>query len=70
MKHASSSVRLYVALCLAEIFRIYAPDAPYEAAELNVRGFVLFAENQISRALAATFTRFRWWKMIEMHLTR
>jgi sister chromatid cohesion protein PDS5 len=39
LKHANGNVKLYVALCLADVFRIYAPDAPFEADDLAVRGF-------------------------------
>lgn len=38
MDHQSKDVRLLVACCIADVFRIFAPDAPYtEAAQLKVR---------------------------------
>lgn len=37
MDHQSKDVRLLVACCIADVFRIFAPDAPYtEAAQLKV----------------------------------
>ncbi|XP_033631571.1 sister chromatid cohesion protein PDS5 homolog A-B-like [Asterias rubens] len=32
-KHASKDVRLLVACCIADIFRVFAPEAPYRTAE-------------------------------------
>lgn len=40
MDHQSKDVRLLVACCIADVFRIFAPDAPYtEAAQLKVSNF-------------------------------
>lgn len=37
MDHQSKDVRLLVACCIADVFRIFAPDAPYsEPAQLKV----------------------------------
>ncbi|XP_070552644.1 sister chromatid cohesion protein PDS5 homolog B-like [Ptychodera flava] len=33
LSHASKDVRLLVACCLADIFRVFAPEAPYKSAE-------------------------------------
>ncbi|XP_077983606.1 sister chromatid cohesion protein PDS5 homolog A-like isoform X2 [Glandiceps talaboti] len=33
LTHASKDVRLLVACCLADIFRVFAPEAPYKTAE-------------------------------------
>lgn len=39
LKHPDKDVRLLVACCLADIFRIYAPEAPYTSPDkLKVRG--------------------------------
>ncbi len=35
--HKDRGVRVYAACCLADLLRLYAPDAPYTAAELRVR---------------------------------
>jgi sister-chromatid-cohesion protein PDS5 len=35
--HKDKGVRAYVACCIAELLNVYAPDAPYTAAELKVR---------------------------------
>lgn len=36
MDHASKDVRLLVACCIADVFRIFAPEAPYgEASQLK-----------------------------------
>lgn len=32
-KHTSKDVRLLVACCIADIFRVFAPEAPYRTAE-------------------------------------
>lgn len=38
LKHPDKDVRLLVACCLADIFRIYAPEAPYTSPDkLKVR---------------------------------
>ena len=38
LEHESTDVRLLVACCVADIFRIYAPEAPYKDPEqLKVR---------------------------------
>lgn len=40
LKHPDKDVRLLVACCLADIFRIYAPEAPYTSPDkLKVRAF-------------------------------
>lgn len=40
LKHPDKDVRLLVACCLADIFRIYAPEAPYTSPDkLKVRIF-------------------------------
>lgn len=33
LKHPDKDVRLLVACCLADIFRIYAPEAPYTSPD-------------------------------------
>jgi len=43
LEHSSKDVRLLVACCIADIFRVFAPDAPYtEPEQLKVRvGFLV-----------------------------
>lgn len=42
LKHPDKDVRLLVACCLADIFRIYAPEAPYTSPDkLKVRLCIL-----------------------------
>lgn len=42
LKHPDKDVRLLVACCLADIFRIYAPEAPYTSPDkLKVGKFIL-----------------------------
>lgn len=36
MRHSSESVRALAVCCLADILRLYAPDAPYDESELKV----------------------------------
>ena len=43
LKHKSKNVRLLVACCLADVLRVYAPEAPYDVDELE-RVFSLFVE--------------------------
>ncbi|CAB1347450.1 unnamed protein product [Coregonus sp. 'balchen'] len=39
LKHPDKDVRLLVACCLADIFRIYAPEAPYTSPDkLKLKG--------------------------------
>ena len=37
LHHKDKDVRLMASCCLAEVLRIYAPEAPYDSAELVVR---------------------------------
>jgi sister-chromatid-cohesion protein PDS5 len=46
LKHQKEEVRLLAALCLADIIRIYAPEAPYDATQLEVR-VAFYRENQL-----------------------
>lgn len=44
LKHPDKDVRLLVACCLADIFRIYAPEAPYTSPDkLKVRRWRLWS---------------------------
>ena len=36
MLHRDKGVKAYAACCLADLLRLYAPDAPYTAHELKV----------------------------------
>ena len=36
MLHKDRGVKAYSACCMADLLRLYAPDAPYTAAELKV----------------------------------
>ncbi|GAB0180334.1 sister chromatid cohesion protein PDS5 B [Grus japonensis] len=43
LKHPDKDVRLLVACCLADIFRIYAPEAPYTSPDkLKPKQFKVF----------------------------
>lgn len=33
LEHSNKDVRLLVACCIADVFRVYAPDAPYKDPE-------------------------------------
>ncbi len=35
--HKDQGVRAYVACCISDLLRLYAPDAPYTVRELKVR---------------------------------
>lgn len=67
LKHPDKDVRLLVACCLADIFRIYAPEAPYTSPDkLKVRprhsGIPLFRlEKRVAlNCHAATSAAFGW----------
>lgn len=62
LKHPDKDVRLLVACCLADIFRIYAPEAPYTSPDkLKVRpvatdsscfpGFELSRSNKVRHSV-------------------
>jgi sister chromatid cohesion protein PDS5 len=46
LKHENEDVQLYVACSLADIFRIYAPESPFEDGN-NLREIFLFLANQL-----------------------
>ena len=37
MNHKDQGVKAYVACCICDLLRLYAPDAPYTVNELKVR---------------------------------
>jgi len=39
INNTTSSVKLLAACCLADVLRLYAPNAPYSTDELTVRSF-------------------------------
>lgn len=39
LTHKDKSVKAYTACCVADVLRLYAPDAPYTDHELKVRPF-------------------------------
>jgi hypothetical protein len=41
LKHQKDDIRLLAACCLADVIRIYAPDAPYDSNTLEVRAQLL-----------------------------
>lgn len=43
MRHSSQSVRALAACCLADMLRLYAPDAPYDDPELKVHWILFLA---------------------------
>lgn len=42
LKHKDKDVRLYAASCLADVLRVFAPDAPYSKSQLQVSGILMF----------------------------
>ena len=46
LQHDHEDVQLLVACCLADIFRIYAPDSPYQDAT-NLKNIFIFLANQL-----------------------
>ncbi|CAB1458213.1 unnamed protein product [Pleuronectes platessa] len=46
LKHPDKDVRLLVACCLADIFRIYAPEAPYTSPE-KLKDIFMFITRQL-----------------------
>ena len=46
-EHASKDVRLLIACCMADLFRIHAPDAPFDNHEL-LRDIFLFLTSQLA----------------------
>jgi hypothetical protein len=50
MEHSNKDVRLLVACCIADVFRIFAPEAPYkEQEQLKVMGALEFYYSRVSR---------------------
>ena len=37
LRHSDKDIRFYAACCLANVFRIYAPNAPYDEKQLWVK---------------------------------
>lgn len=64
LKHPDKDVRLLVACCLADIFRIYAPEAPYTSPDkLKVccLSFWLVALNKILQNYSLKlYSLFQW----------
>lgn len=50
--HKERGVKAYLACCLADILRLYAPEAPYTQAELKVSSGVLDEDAKWRRVLA------------------
>lgn len=50
LKHPDKDVRLLVACCLADIFRIYAPEAPYTSPD-KLKVHPLKSHQTVSRKL-------------------
>lgn len=46
LKHPDKDVRLLVACCLADIFRIYAPEAPYTSPD-KLKDIFMFITRQL-----------------------
>jgi sister-chromatid-cohesion protein PDS5 len=46
LEHQHEDVQLLVACCLADIFRIYAPESPYQDP-INLKNIFLFLANQL-----------------------
>jgi len=42
--HKDRGVRAYVACCISDLLRLYAPDAPYTVHELKVRKEIILAK--------------------------
>ena len=48
--HKDKGVKAYAACCMADLLRLYAPDAPYTGAELKVNWF-LYIPFGLSRSI-------------------
>ncbi|KAE9537570.1 hypothetical protein AGLY_006593 [Aphis glycines] len=47
LKHASKDVQLLIACCIADVLRVYAPEAPYKDPE-QVKGIFMFLIKQLA----------------------
>uniref|UniRef100_A0A4W5MHX1 PDS5 cohesin associated factor B n=1 Tax=Hucho hucho TaxID=62062 RepID=A0A4W5MHX1_9TELE len=70
LKHPDKDVRLLVACCLADIFRIYAPEAPYTSPD-KLKDIFMFITRQLKGledTKSAQFNRYfyllevSWWR--------
>ena len=43
IKHKDRAVRVLVACCIANILRLFAPDAPYSVEQFEVQFYILIA---------------------------
>uniref|UniRef100_T1J3Z9 Uncharacterized protein n=1 Tax=Strigamia maritima TaxID=126957 RepID=T1J3Z9_STRMM len=46
LEHSSKDVRLLIACCIADVFRVYAPDAPYKDPE-HLKAIFIFLIHQL-----------------------
>lgn len=49
LMHQSKDVQLLIACCIADVLRVYAPEAPYKDAEqVNVYSYNNFSNNSLT----------------------
>lgn len=60
LDHSSRDVRLLVACSIADVFRVYAPNAPYETTDIIKRIFLFFIQqlSGLQDPKDATFKRY------------
>lgn len=57
MMHKDKSVKAYLSCCLADVLRLYAPEAPYTKHQIKVsRSFELSPSNTYTRVKHASFS--------------
>lgn len=68
LKHPDKDVRLLVACCLADIFRIYAPEAPYTSPDkLKVR-WLIYCSGTLNKILQNDITLLHQdYSLFELH---
>lgn len=67
LDHTSRDVRLLVACSIADVFRVYAPNAPYETSDIIKRIFLFFIQQLrgLQDPKDATFKRYFY--LLEVH---
>jgi len=55
IKHKKEEIRIYAALCISEIFRLFAPNCPYDNESLQVM------IDRIAYSLYRSFLRLSFW---------
>lgn len=49
LNHPSKDVRLFIACCIADVLRVYAPDAPYKDSDQVKRTIFIVYSDKISK---------------------